>query len=83
MKLPVVIYEAEEGVLNQEILIMAEHMLGKGIKHFMKNDLVSAGPCVPNRGRRNITVNHLLLNRCGRCLPRPRGRGSRSREVLR
>ena len=44
-----------------EILIVAEKMLGERIDEFVKDDSVSTRPCVPNGGRRNITVNHLLL----------------------
>ena len=49
---------------------MAEKMLGERIKKFVKDHSVSTRPCVPNGGRRNVTVNHLLLSRSNRRLPR-------------
>jgi hypothetical protein len=67
---------------ESEILIVPKKMLGDRIDEFMKDDSVSTRPGVPNGRRRNVAVNHLLLNRSSR-LPRTCCRGARSREVLR
>lgn len=45
------------------ISVLAKDVPGEGVEKFVKDDFITTGPRVPNRWRRHIPIEDLLLDR--------------------
>ena len=45
------------------ISVLAKNVPGEGVEKFVNDDSITTGPSVPNRWRRHISIENLLLDR--------------------